>query len=41
VKNLNINQDYNRNFHIIVKIFDRLGLETIKKDFIKNELLAS
>jgi len=41
VKNLNINQDYNRNFHIIVKIFDRLGLENIKKDFIKNELLAS
>ena len=39
IKNLKKDSDYIRNTQIIVKVFERLGFDLLKKDFIKNEFL--
>ena len=41
IKNLKESKDYVRDFRIINKIFDRLGLDLLKNDFNKYELLVS
>ena len=41
IKNLKESKDYVRDFRIINKIFDRLGLDLLKNDFNKYELLIS
>ena len=41
IKSLKESKDYVRDFRIINKIFDRLGLDLLKNDFNKYELLVS
>ena len=41
IKSLKESKDYVRDFRIINKIFDRLGLDLWKNDFNKYELLVS
>jgi hypothetical protein len=41
IKSLKKSKDYVRDFRIINKIFDRLGLDLLKNDFNKYELLVS
>ena len=41
IKDLKESKDYVRDFRIINKIFDRLGLDLLKNDFNKYELLVS
>ena len=36
-KNLQTDKEYVRNFLVITKILDRLGFDSIKKDFVKSE----